>query len=299
MKKTRRKTGRRLAILMLLVCTFITVVTIENINADKQPIQDENPMNGSENNGPSTGTVQPGTDKPTGQKPETGSNQAANGEPSPVPDENNSPNNDDSIVVVAQPESVTALINKHFALPDDYKPSDLVYPDVPFIFAEKIEKRKMRKAAADALEKMFAAAREDGLPLSGVSAYRSYSTQKTLFDRYVRQDGWDKARTYSAVPGTSEHQTGLAIDVTARSGKCAASDCFGGTKEAVWIARHASEYGFIIRYPEGKDALTGYKYEPWHIRYVGEEIAAIIASGDLTLEQYAEQHGDGSIAVTD
>lgn len=91
---------------------------------------------------------------------------------------------------------------------------------------------------------------------------------------------------YSAVPGHSEHQTGLAIDVSGSDGKCAASDCFAGTPEADWIAQHAPEYGFIIRYPEGKEAITGYKYEPWHIRYVGVDIAKDIAAQNLTLEEY-------------
>src|SRR5690606_24654703 len=111
--------------------------------------------------------------------------------------------------------------------------NDLVYPDVRFIFDEKIEKRMLRKVAAKALEQLFAAAEEDGIYLAGVSAYRSHATQKSLFNRYVERDGYDKAKTYSAVPGTSEHETGLAIDVTSSDGKCAAQDCFGGTKEAI------------------------------------------------------------------
>ncbi|MBW7456192.1 M15 family metallopeptidase, partial [Paenibacillus sepulcri] len=93
-------------------------------------------------------------------------------------------------------------------------------------------------------------------------------------------------------------QTGLAIDVTGKDGKCAASDCFAGTPEAKWLAEHADEYGFIIRYPEGKEDITGYKYEPWHIRYVGKEIAKVVASEDLTLEQYMDKYGDGAVLVT-
>lgn len=194
--------------------------------------------------------------------------------------------NADGIPVAAQADSVTALINKENSLPDGYDPTDLVYPDVRFLFDDKIEKRMMRKEAAEALEKLFAGAEEDGIYLAGVSAYRSYSTQKSLFDRYVEEDGYDKARTYSAIPGTSEHQTGLSIDVSGSDGKCAAESCFGGTPEAEWLDQHASEYGFIIRYPEGKEDITGYKYEPWHIRYVGVELSEELARENKTLEEY-------------
>ncbi|MNN24070.1 D-alanyl-D-alanine carboxypeptidase [compost metagenome] len=144
----------------------------------------------------------------------------------------------------------------------------------------------MRSEAAKALEQMFAGAEKDGIYLAGVSAYRSHSTQTSLFNRYVAKDGEEKAKTYSAVPGHSEHETGLSIDVSGSDGKCAAEDCFGGTEEAKWLAEHAAEYGYIIRYPEGKDSITGYKYEPWHIRYVGVEIATYIADNNITLEEY-------------
>ncbi|MEF2968241.1 D-alanyl-D-alanine carboxypeptidase family protein [Paenibacillus sp. M1] len=192
----------------------------------------------------------------------------------------------DSKAAMADPESVAVLVNKEFALPDDYEPDDLVYPDVRFTFKDKIEKRMMRSEAASALEELFAGAEEDGIYLAGVSAYRSHSTQTSLFNRYVEKDGLEKAKTYSAVPGHSEHETGLAIDVSASDGKCAAEDCFGETKEAAWLAEHATDYGFIIRYPEGQEDITGYKYEPWHLRYVGKEIAGEIASRGITLEEY-------------
>jgi D-alanyl-D-alanine carboxypeptidase len=192
----------------------------------------------------------------------------------------------ESMQVVANPESIDVLVNKQHSLPSSFEPKDLVYPDVPFTFKEKIEKREMRREAAEALEKLFAGAKKDGIYLAGVSGYRSYATQKALFDRYVKQDGEEKAKTYSAVPGTSEHETGLAIDVSGSDGKCAAQDCFAGTKEAVWLEKHAPEYGFIIRYPKGKESITGYQYEPWHIRYVGTKIAREIADKGITLEEY-------------
>jgi D-alanyl-D-alanine carboxypeptidase len=196
------------------------------------------------------------------------------------------PPKDGTVQVIAKPESVTVLVNKQNSLPSTYEPTDLVYPNIPFTFAEKIEKRKMRQVAASAIEKLFDGANKDGIHLAGVSAYRSYATQKSVFQNYVKKDGEEKAKTYSAVPGTSEHETGLAIDVSGSTGKCAAEDCFGGTKEAVWLEKHAAEYGFIIRYPQGKATITGYQYEPWHLRYVGTEVAKEMQGKGLTMEEY-------------
>jgi len=183
-------------------------------------------------------------------------------------------------------KSVSVIVNPNYKLPDNYEPDDLVYPEVRFIFNEKIEKRMLREEAAKALESMFEAAEVDGIYLAGVSGYRSHSTQTALFNRYVERDGYDVAKTYSAEPGTSEHETGLAIDVTSSDGKCAAQDCFGGTVEAIWLENNAQAYGFIIRYPKGKEDITGYKYEPWHIRYVGVELAQQLHEQGLTLEEY-------------
>ncbi|WP_244444815.1 M15 family metallopeptidase [Paenibacillus camerounensis] len=219
-------------------------------------------------------------------KPEPTEKPAATSRPAATAKPSGGSGSEGAELTAAEPDSVTVMVNKQYKLPDGYKPADLVYPEVPFLFSEKIEKRMMRKTAASALEKMFAGAKSDGIHLAGVSAYRSEKTQTTLFNNYVKRDGEDKARTYSAVPGHSEHQTGLAIDISGSDGKCAAESCFGGTKEAEWLAAHAAEYGFIIRYPEGKQAITGYKYEPWHVRYVGQEIAGDIAERGITLEEY-------------
>ncbi len=193
-----------------------------------------------------------------------------------------------NIQVVSNPEVIPVLVNKGNKLPDDYKPHDLIDPDIPFTFKEKSQKRKMRTEAAKAIEKLFAGAEKDGVSLLGVSAYRSHVAQTALFNYYVNEDGYKAASTYSAIPGTSEHETGLAIDVTGGNGKCAAEECFEGTVEAKWLNEHAAKYGFIIRYPKGKEKITGYKYEPWHLRYVGKTIAIEIMKRRITLEEYLE-----------
>jgi D-alanyl-D-alanine carboxypeptidase len=199
---------------------------------------------------------------------------------------NTSTQKDGSIHVIAQPESIPVLVNKQNKLPNSYTPKDLVSTKVPFVSSATTEKRKMRSEAAEALANLFAGAKQQGVNLLGVSGYRSHSTQVNLFNYYVKIDGYEKARTYSALPGTSEHETGLSIDVTGGNGKCAAEDCFANTTEANWLQAHVANYGFIIRYPKGKDAITGYKYEPWHIRYVGKTIATEIMSKGSTLEEY-------------
>ena len=237
-------------------------------------------------------TQDPSTQKQqTGQanKPSTETKQPEEQKASPSSNTNQDTKTnqkDDSIQVVSQPASIPVLVNKQNKLPDNYNPSDLVTTSIPFISTATSEKRKMRTEAAAALAKLFAGAKQQGVTLLGVSAYRSHATQTTLFNYYVKVDGYEKARSYSALPGTSEHETGLAIDVTGGNGKCAADDCFGGTIEAKWLQAHAADYGFIIRYPKGKDSITGYKYEPWHIRYVGPTIAKEIMSRGITLEEY-------------
>jgi D-alanyl-D-alanine carboxypeptidase len=213
--------------------------------------------------------------------------------PSPVPDEKvqarniHWPSQPNTKQPSQFPSSIEVIVNKFIYLPSTYTPNDLVYPDIPFLFNERTDKRKMRKEAAQALECLFEGARKDGIYLRGVSAYRSYRTQRWLFQHYVNRDGYETATQYSATPGTSEHQTGLAIDVSGEDGKCAVSSCFADTKEAKWLSKHSAEYGFIVRYPKGKESITGYKYEPWHIRYVGPvAMATEIRDRGITLEEY-------------
>ncbi|MEB3102437.1 D-alanyl-D-alanine carboxypeptidase family protein [Ferviditalea candida] len=192
----------------------------------------------------------------------------------------------DGLAVVTNPADPAVVVNKQRGLPADYIPMDLVQPHVPFSFAGDSEKKHLRKAAANALEQLFAAAKKDGIELFGVSGYRSYRTQQTIFSYNVKHQGEEEARRFSAQPGHSEHQTGLAIDVSSQSAKFGLEETFGDTVEGKWLASHAHEFGFIIRYPKGKEESTGYAYEPWHIRYVGKQIAEQIYRKNWTLEEF-------------
>jgi D-alanyl-D-alanine carboxypeptidase len=185
---------------------------------------------------------------------------------------------------------INFLVNKQHGLPVGYRPARLVEPDVPFLTSEPHDKRKLRPVAATALEKLFSAATTAGVPLSAVSGYRTHDTQHELYYRYVAAHGEEKANRFSAKPGHSEHQTGLTMDVTTADGRCAADDCFGLTPAAHWLAAHAQDYGFIVRYPPGKEAITGYKHEPWHLRYLGVPLATAVFESGLTYDEYYALH---------
>lgn len=153
------------------------------------------------------------------------------------------------------------IVNKSYQIPETYNPG-------------------VDPTAQTALDALIAGAALDGVNLWVKSGFRSYETQKTLYNNYVARDGKDEADRYSARPGHSEHQTGLAFDLNSLE------QSFGETKEGIWLADHCMEYGFIIRYPAGKEEITGYMYEPWHIRYIGEEKAKLVAESGLCLEEY-------------
>lgn len=171
------------------------------------------------------------------------------------------------------------LVNKYYKLDSNYVPSDLVTIDSKYGVS-----RQMQKEAYEAFIKMFEAARKEGLHFYAVSPYRSYSYQQQLYNNYVNSDGKKNADTYSARPGYSEHQTGLAIDVMA-SGTSTLND-FGNTKEYTWLCKNAHKYGFILRYPKGKEDITGYIYEPWHYRYLGINVATKVYESGLTYDEY-------------
>lgn len=153
------------------------------------------------------------------------------------------------------------IVNKTVALPSTYNPGE-------------------NPEARAAFDRMREAAAAEGLTLQLASSFRSYARQQVLYDSYVARDGQAAADTYSARPGHSEHQSGLAFDLSP------AEDSFGGTPESAWVAANCQRFGFIIRYPKGKEAITGYQYEPWHLRYLGVETASKVAASGLTLEEY-------------
>lgn len=196
----------------------------------------------------------------------------------------------DGMNEIMNADNILALVNKTYALSSTYEPKDLVRPKVKFSFGdEDVEKSYLRKEAAGALEEMFAAAEKDGIHLFAASGYRSYSRQQEVLQNKINRDGKEEAVQVVAIPGQSEHQTGLAMDITSESVQFQLIEQFGKEQEGIWLAEHAHLYGFILRYPKGKEKVTGYQYEPWHFRYVGKQAASMIYENNWTLEEYFQQ----------
>lgn len=177
---------------------------------------------------------------------------------------------------VDNPNDLTTIVNKYNHVNKDFVPQNLVT-----LFDSK-NGAKMVKEAADAYKKFIEAATKDGKTLESTTAYRSYSFQNTLYTNYVKQDGEKEADTYSARPGSSEHQLGLAVDLNNPNYKEARlSD-----SDYEWVLNNSYKYGFIVRYTESGVPITGYMEEPWHIRYLGIDLATKVYKSGLTYEEY-------------
>lgn len=184
------------------------------------------------------------------------------------------------------------LVNREFAVSFDYEPDDLVLPNVKRTGNTVM----LRAEAANALEQLFAAAKEQGHTLVAVSGYRSYRTQSNIFARKVNSVGKRAAMLLVAPPGTSEHQLGLAMDIGCQ-GEMGLESSFGRTEEGKWVAQNCHRFGFIIRYKEEWTDITGYAYEPWHLRYIGEEHAQRVWEADIPLEYYIEELRNAQFAL--
>lgn len=187
------------------------------------------------------------------------------------------------IIMITDQESLSVLVNKYYRLDENYIPNDLVPVDLKCAINKNL---LVRKEAKKAFEEMCTDMRALNLTIKIISAYRSYQAQQILYDNYINKEGQKAADTYSAKPGHSEHQTGLAVDIY--NGIMNYTN-FNYTDEYKWISNNAHQYGFIIRYPKDKEHITGYKYEPWHLRYVGKELATYLYHHHLTLDEYHAQ----------
>ncbi len=174
-----------------------------------------------------------------------------------------------------QAASLTVVVNKKHQLPADYAPQ-----------LTAVGSGQMRPEAAAALESLMTAAGNQAVSLKIISSYRSYATQQSTYNGYVNQYGQAAADTFSARPGFSEHQTGLAVDLGAADGSCDLEICFEDTTAGQWIKNNAVNYGFIVRYPKGRESETGYQYEPWHLRFLGTDIAGQVQASGKTLDEF-------------
>lgn len=176
------------------------------------------------------------------------------------------------------------LVNREYTLASDYKPDDLVEIKVRSTYSNLT----MRSEASDALEEMFLAAEEEaGYKLVAVSGFRSYGQQASIYERKVKSVGEKKAMLLVAPPGASEHQLGLAMDLGTPKNQ-QLNEAFGDTQAGAWVQENCWRFGFIIRYKEEWTEITGYAFEPWHVRYVGKEHARRIYEMNIPLEYYVE-----------
>lgn len=188
-----------------------------------------------------------------------------------------------NIKMITEPDINIVLVNKNYKLPNDYVPNDLEL--ISNFYAN--ENKYLRKEAKEAFEKLSSDASKLGYRIIATSTYRDYNYQEKLYNEYVKDKGIDYADKCSARPGHSEHQTGLAVDVMGSNNDY---DEFEKAIEFNWMKNNAHKYGFVLRYPEDKTKITGFKYEPWHYRYVGKTVAKVIYEKKITLEEYYDKY---------
>ncbi|MDF2556501.1 MAG: peptidase [Bacillales bacterium] len=189
--------------------------------------------------------------------------------------------------IIQNPDNDRLLVNTKYYLSSSFVPENLEIPKVTFAFSDtSVEKAHLRQTAAEALEKMFADSKSSGMNLVAVSGYRSYQRQSVLFNAEVKSKGETEAVKWVARPGTSEHQSGLAMDISSISYGSKLDQGFDQTKEFQWLSENAHKYGFILRYPKGKESITNYEYEPWHFRYVGVDVASEMFKLGISFEEF-------------
>jgi len=290
MKHKKRIRVDRVLILViaLLLILFGSIMIIKKISAGNNTPGSNNIPNEPVNEEPSDKGIEEPEEIPVEQPDPVE-------EPEEIPSESEeNPDAEESleieeVVTVGNPGAIDVLVNRVNNLPSDYVPEDLTeITELPTVLLNP-EVNQLREAAYEALKNLFAAAKEEGYDLYARSGYRSYNTQSSLYSSYVANHGQAAADTFSAKPGQSEHQTGLSMDITCEAMNFALDDTFGETAEGKWVSENAHNYGFIVRYPKGKEDITGYMYEPWHIRYLGVEMATDVYESGLTLEEFFEQ----------
>lgn len=187
--------------------------------------------------------------------------------------------------LLKRPDGQLVLVNKTTPNELTYEPADLVLPNIPYRTDKSQTEMMVRGALVKPLDAMFAAAKSASVDLVIASAYRSSTLQETYFNSYVRASGLEEAEKYIAHPGTSEHQTGMAVDFTTPDMACYLVECFEETVAGKWLAANAHTYGFILRYPKDKVDVTKYNYEPWHFRYLGVPVSSAVYESGLSYEE--------------
>lgn len=286
MKKHKKRKIRKIIIVIasLLLILFVILILAEGKNnnlKEETNNKSEEEQEEQEEQEEATDKIEKNPESEQEKEPEEPENVIDNEEPQQPSGETG------ESITVENPEAIDVLINKSNNLPSTYVPKDLVtLSDVPTVLSNS-EINQLRSVAYEALKELFNAAKdEEGYVLYARSGYRSYNTQSSLYSSYVETYGQKAADKYSAKPGQSEHQTGLSLDITCEGVNYQLSENFADTPEGKWVSENAHRFGFIIRYPKGKEDITQYNYEPWHIRYLGTDLAEKVYESGLTWEEF-------------
>ena len=264
-KKKHLKITPRFYILLGILVVIILIVLAVFFTADRD--QD------GESNLPDTPDVSQAGDPDNAEEPDD-------------PDNTDKPKAPASTDVRTEDDgNLMVLVNRQYAVSRDYNPTDMVDIDGSLSTNQNL---KVKREAYEAYLAMLEDAKKEGINFAICSAYRSYELQESLYNNSLATNGEAYTKKMFAYPGQSEHHTGYAIDVTSASMNWGLSQNYTDYPDGAWITEHCSEYGFIIRYPKGKEDITGYMYEPWHIRYVGVDAAKKITEQGITLEEYLD-----------
>ena len=189
----------------------------------------------------------------------------------------------DLILTKEESNKIDAIVNKYYQLEEDFEPNNLTAIDSKYA---RNNSKLLQKEATEAFNQMCSDAKLENISLYSGSAYRSYEYQSTLYNNYIKKDGLTAAETYSARPGYSEHQLGLAVDIMNGNWSYVSKEDI----EYSWLLANSYKYGFILRYPENKEYITGYMFEPWHYRYLGKELASKVYNSGLTYDEYVARN---------
>ena len=285
---------KKILILVLALCLMMAMTACgkdepETPDGDTLPVTGED-LDGEEDSDAETETPDDVEEPDDTEEPDD-SQASAGPAPDQKPDpEKNPPQGDGSDYGVPIVSTLTSddgnllvLVNKEYTVGRDYYPTDMVDIDGSLSTNQNL---KVKRDAYDAYLKMLKDAQAEGLNFCICSAYRGFEAQESLYYNSLSANGKEYTDKMFAYPGRSEHHTGYAIDVTSASMNWGLSQNYADYPDGAWIAEHCDEYGFIIRYPKGKEDITGYMYEPWHIRYVGVDIAKEITEAGITFEEY-------------
>ncbi len=193
------------------------------------------------------------------------------------------------VVITEKGDELLVLINKNIRLLESYEPADLV--SISNKATATTKGLRLREQAASSLGKMTKEAKKERINLTVLSAYRSFWSQQATFSMWVGSAGLASAETFSARPGHSQHQLGTTVDFTSESVNLGLAKNFDQSKESKWLTENAYKFGFVVSYPEGKQSITGYSYEPWHYRYIGSENAQQMIDSGLILEEFLRKYG--------